>query len=96
LELVDGMGNVCDLEFIKRMEGFVMNYEEMEQILRKNTGMLPRTWSEAKRDADYACWVDVPKREWQDALEFGAGILFMLPFLGIGFYVLWVVLGEVK
>lgn len=73
-----------------------MNYEDAEKTLYKNITPLPRTWSEAKRDADYACWIDVSKREWEDALEFGAGMLFMLPFLGIGFYVLWVVLGEVK
>jgi hypothetical protein len=89
------MGNVCNLEFIKRMEGFTMNYDEAERILNKNMGMLPRTWSEAKRDADYACWIDVPKREWEDALEFGTGMLFMLPFLGISFYFLWVVLNQV-
>jgi len=70
-----------------------MNYDEAERILNKNVGMLPRTWSEAKRDADYACWVEVPKREWEDALEFGRGMLVMLPLLGLVCYLLWVVLG---
>lgn len=31
-----------------------MSYAEQERILRKNTGMLPRTWDEATRNADYA------------------------------------------
>jgi hypothetical protein len=89
------MGNVCNLEFIKRMEGFVMKYEEAERILNKNLGMLPRTWSEAKRDADYACWIEVPRREWDDALEFGRGMLVMLPLIGLVIYLLYVVLTRV-
>ena len=72
-----------------------MRYEEMEQVHRKNTGMLPRTWSEAKRDADYACWIDVPKGELQDMLEFGWGMMFVLPLLGLLAYLLYVVLTRV-
>ena len=93
MELVGAMGNVCDLEFIKRMEGFAMRYEEAEKVLNKNLGMLPRTWSEAKRDAEYACAIQKPKTELDDMLEFGTGILFMLPLLGLLIYLLWVVLG---
>jgi hypothetical protein len=95
MELVGVVERFGGLRPVKRMEGFTMNYEEMERVLRKNTGMLPRTWSEAKRDADYACWIEVPKREWEDALEFGTGMLFMLPFLGMVVYFLLVVLNQV-
>jgi hypothetical protein len=93
MELVGILERVSNLWTIKRVEGFTMKYDEAEKIYYKNVTRLPRTWSEAKRDADYACWIEVPKREWEDALEFGLGMLFMLPFLGISFYLLWVVLG---
>jgi hypothetical protein len=64
----------------------------MRTPLIKNITPLPRTYSEAKRDADYACWLEVPKREWHDALEFGTGMLFMTPMLGLVVYVVWLVL----
>ena len=70
-----------------------MKYDEAEKIYYKNVTRLPRTWSEAKRDADYACWIEVPKGELDDMLEFGKGMLFMLPLLGLCFYLLWIVLG---
>lgn len=88
------MGIVVGLWPVKRVEGFTMRYEETEKILRKNTGMLPRTWSEAKRDADYACWIDIPKGELEDMREFGVGMLFVLPLLGLVIYLLWVVLSR--
>ena len=64
----------------------------MRTPLIKNITPLPRTWSEAKRDADYACWVEVPKGEWEDMIDFGKGLLFVLPLLGLVIYLLWVVL----
>ena len=70
-----------------------MKYEEAEKVLRKNVGMVARTYSEAKRDADYACWIDVPKGELSDMFEFGRGMVVMLPLLGLVIYLLYVVLG---
>jgi hypothetical protein len=92
MELVGILERVSNLWTIKRVEGFTMKYDEAERIYYKNVTRLPRTWSEAKRDADYACWIEVPKGELDDMLEFSLGMLFMLPFLGISFYLLWVVL----
>ena len=94
MELVGVVGIIVGLWPVKRMEGFTMKYEEIEKVFRKNTGMLPRTWSEAKRDADYACWIEVPKGELEDMMEFGMGMLFFLPLLGLFVYVLWVILGR--
>lgn len=93
MELVGILERVSNLWTIKRVEGFTMKYEEIEKVFRKNTGMLPRTWSEAKRDADYACWIEVPKGELDDMLDFGKGMVVVLPLLGICFYLLWIVLG---
>ena len=72
-----------------------MNYEDAEKTLYKNITPLPRTWSEAKRDADYACWIDTPKREWEDMVEFGRGMMFMLPLIGLVIYLLYVVLTRI-
>jgi len=77
------------------MEEVAMNYDEAEKIFYKNVTRLPRTWSEAKRDADYACWIDVPKREWEDMVEFGRGMMFMLPLIGLVIYLLYVVLTRI-
>ena len=84
LELVGNVEHPGGLWPVKRMEK-TMKYEEIEKIFRKNTSMLPRTWSEAKRDADYANWLDIPKGEVEDMVEFGKGMLFMLPLLVICF-----------
>jgi hypothetical protein len=94
LELVGSVGNFGGLWPVKRMEGLTMKYEEAEKILYKNVTPLPRTYSEARRDADYACWVEVPKGELDDILEFGWGMLFAIPFLGMSLYFLWVVLNR--
>ena len=72
-----------------------MDYKEAEKIFYKNVTPLPRTWSEAKRDADYACWIEVPRGELEDMFEFGRGMLVMLPLLGVCFYLLYVVLTRV-
>ena len=56
-----------------------MNYLEQEKILRKNLGMLPRTWDEATKGADYAQWLYKPKSDWQLAVEwFSELVLFLL------------------
>ena len=67
-----------------------MNYQEAENILQKNLRPLPRTWSEAKRDADYACAVEIPKSNIQDAKEFLFGMLFVVPLLALLIYFIWV------
>ena len=88
--MVGILGCVGGVSVGKRVEGFTMRYEEAEKIFYKNVGSVPRTLSDATRDANYACWLEKPKTEWQDALEFGWGLLFMLPFIGIAGYVLWI------
>ena len=85
------MGCVGGVSIIER----VGRFRRMRTPLIKNITPLPRTWSEAKRDADYACWIEVPKREWDDMIEFGMGMLFVLPLLGLVIYLLWVVLSRV-
>ena len=67
----------------------------MRTPLIKNISALPRTWSEAKRDADYACWLEVPKGELDDMLDFGKGMLFVLPLLGLLIYLLYIVLTRI-
>lgn len=69
-----------------------MKFEEAEKIYYKNVTKLPRTWSEAKKDADYANWLELPPSEWEDMREFVRGMLFVLPLLALVFYLLWVVL----
>ena len=90
MELVGILGCVGDVPIIKRVEGFTMRYEEAEKIFYKNVTRVPRTWSEATKDAEYACWLDVERSEWKDALEFSWGFLFMLPLIALAGYVLWV------
>jgi hypothetical protein len=41
-----------------------MNYLEAEKILRKNLSPLPRTYSEAVKDADYATAIWRCETEW--------------------------------
>lgn len=55
-----------------------MNYLEQERILRKNTGMLPRTWDEAVKGADYAQWLDVPKSDFAQGLEWFSELFLTL------------------
>ena len=88
--MVGILGGIGDVSIIKRVGGFTMRYEEAERIYYKNVTKVPRTWSEAKKDADYASWLEVPRSEWQDALEFGWGFLFMLPLIALAGYVLWI------
>lgn len=66
-----------------------MNYEEAENILRKNLRPVPRTWSEAKRDADYACAVEIPQSRTQDARDFLFGMLFVVPLLSLLIYFIY-------
>lgn len=66
-----------------------MNYQEAEDILRKNLRPLPRTWSEARRDADYACAVEIPQPRTQDATEFLFAMLFVVPLLSLLVFVLY-------
>jgi len=63
-----------------------MSYAEQERILRKNTGMLPRTWDEATRNADYATplWRTKNSIE-QMADNIGTAFLLGMMFL-IGMY----------
>jgi hypothetical protein len=66
-----------------------MNYQEAEDILRKNLRPLPRTWSEARRDADYACAVDIPQSRTRDATEFLMAMLFIVPLLSVLIYFIY-------
>jgi len=66
-----------------------MNYQEAERIFYKNVTTLPRTWSEARRDADYALAIDIPNSRTQDAKEFLIAMLFVVPFLAMIFYALY-------
>lgn len=66
-----------------------MDYKQAEDILRKNTSMLPRTWNEARRDADYACAIEIPKSRTQDAQDFLFGMLFIVPLLTILIYFIY-------
>ena len=67
-----------------------MNYQEAEDILRKNLRPLPRTWSEARRDADYACAVEIPKSRTKDAAEFLTAMIFIVPLLALLIFVLYI------
>ena len=66
-----------------------MNYQEAEDILRKNLRPLPRTWSDARRDADYACAVEIPRSRTRDAAEFLAAMLFVVPLLTLLIFALY-------
>ena len=66
-----------------------MNYQQAEDILRKNLRPLPRTWSEARRDADYACAVEIPQSRTRDATEFLMAMLFVVPLLALFIFVLY-------
>ena len=67
-----------------------MDYKQAEDILRKNTSMLPRTYSEARRDADYACAIEIPKPRTQDATEFLGAMAFIVPLLGGLIYFIYI------
>lgn len=64
-----------------------MNYLEQEKILRKNVGMLPRTYNDAVKGADYAQWLYKPKSDIQLGLEWFGELFFVLLWgcIGIGF-----------
>lgn len=61
-----------------------MNYLEQEKILRKNTGMLPRSWDEATKGADYAQWLYKPKSDWQQGVEWFTELFLALFWFCIG------------
>lgn len=60
--------------------------------LEKNLRKLPRTLSEANRDAEYAIAIQRPHSEWEDAKDFVGGLLIMSPLWGGAVYVLYLVL----
>lgn len=61
-------------------------YAEQERILRKNTGMLPRTWEEATRNADYATPLWRTKNTWERTVDnTGLAILITMLFV-VGVY----------
>lgn len=60
-----------------------MNYLDQEKILRKNTGMLPRSWDEATKGADYAQWLYKPKSDWQQAVEWFAEMFLNLLWMSV-------------
>lgn len=66
-----------------------MNYQEAEDILRKNLRPLPRTWSEARRDADYALAIEIPQSRTRDAVEFLTAMLFVVPLLALLMFALY-------
>jgi hypothetical protein len=92
MELVGYVGCLGRLELVKRIEGV----RTMRTPLVKNITPLPRTWSEAVKDADYASWMEYPKGELEDMVDFGKGMLFMLPLLIICLYLLYVVIWGMK
>ena len=69
-----------------------MNYQETEKIFYKNVRPLPRTWSEARRDADYACAIEIPKSRTRDATEFLMAMLFVVPLLSLLVFALYMAL----
>ena len=60
--------------------------------LEKNLRMLPRTLSEANRDAEYATAIQRPHSEWADMANFVGGLLITSPLWGGAVYVLYLVL----
>lgn len=63
-----------------------MTYAEQERILRKNTGMLPRTWDEATRNADYATPLWRTKNTWERTVD-SIGLAFLVSLMfGMGVY----------
>ena len=60
-----------------------MNYLDQEKILRKNTGMLPRSWDEATKGADYAQWLYKPKSDWHQALDWFSELFLSLLWFAI-------------
>lgn len=63
-----------------------MTYAEQERILRKNTGMLPRTWDEATRNANYATPLWRTKNTWESLSDSVCMWILAATMLGTGFY----------
>ena len=57
----------------------------------KNLTMLPRTLSEANRDAEYATAITRPHSEWEDIKNFAGGAVLISPFVLGALYVLHMV-----
>lgn len=72
-----------------------MNYLEAEKILRKNLNPLPRTYSEAVKDADYATALWRCETDWdrtKNLITNLAAVLVLLSLFGSLFYglIVWI------
>ena len=63
-----------------------MTFAEQERILRKNTGMLPRSWEEATRNADYATPLWRTKTTWERTVDNLALGFLMSALFSVGIY----------
>lgn len=72
-----------------------MNYLEAEKILRKNLSPLPRSYSEAVKDADYATALWRCETDWdrtKNLMTNLAAVLVLLSLFGSLFYglIVWI------
>lgn len=60
-----------------------MNYLEAEKILRKNLSPIPRTYSEAVKDADYATAIWRCETEWDRTKNWLLGATVVIVLLSL-------------